>query len=236
MVSASETQKGGPTVAEQVTTDTVVVVGLGRFGGAVAESLVNLGHEVLGIDSDPRIVQDWSDRLTHVVEADATDTDALRQLGVQEFSRAVVGIGTNLETSVLTVLTLAEIGITEIWAKATSAKHGQILSRVGARHVIFPESEMGERVAHLITGRMLDYIELDDGFAIAKVRAPRDAVGRSLADLGLRSKWGITVVGTKVPGEDFTYAVPGTVIPDGGCILIVAGETSKVEQFAAATG
>ncbi|MEV8509948.1 TrkA family potassium uptake protein [Actinoplanes sp. NPDC051475] len=221
-------------MADKEATDNVVVVGLGRFGGAVADSLLNLGHEVLGIDSDPRIVQDWSDRLTHVVEADATDTDALRQLGVQDFSRAVVGIGTNLETSVLTVLTLAEVGVQEIWAKATSVKHGQILSRVGAGHVIFPESEMGERVAHLITGRMLDYIEFDDGFAIAKVRAPREAVGRSLADIGLRSKWGVTVVGTKLPGEDFTYARPETIVASG-CILIVAGSTSQVEQFAAAT-
>jgi trk system potassium uptake protein len=214
--------------------DNVVVIGLGRFGGAVAESLINLGHEVLGIDVDEDIVQDWSERLTHVVEADATDTDAMRQLGVQEFSRAVVGIGTNLETSVLTVLTLTEIGVTEIWAKATSVKHGKILSQVGARHVIFPESEMGERVAHLITGRMLDYIEFDDGFAIAKVRAPHDAVGKSLADIGLRTKWGVTVVGTKLPGEDFTYARPETVVPSG-CILIVAGDTTKVEQFAAST-
>ncbi|WP_306215611.1 potassium channel family protein [Actinoplanes sp. RD1] len=216
------------------TSDNVVVVGLGRFGGSVAESLVNLGHEVLGIDSDPRIVQDWSDRLTHVVEADATDTDALRQLGVQDFSRAVVGIGTNLETSVLTVLTLAEVGVSEIWAKATSQKHGQILSRVGARHVIHPESEMGERVAHLITGRMLDYIEFDDGFAISKVRAPEEAVGRSLAEIGLRSKWGVTVVGTKLPGQDFTYARPETVVPEG-CLLIVAGDTAKVERFAGVT-
>jgi trk system potassium uptake protein len=214
--------------------DNVVVIGLGRFGGAVAESLINLGHEVLGIDSDEHIVQDWGDRLTHVVEADATDTDAMRQLGVQDFSRAVVGIGTNLETSVLTVLTLTEIGVTEIWAKATSVKHGKILSQVGARHVIFPESEMGERVAHLITGRMLDYIEFDDGFAIAKVRAPNDAVGKTLADIGLRSKWGVTVVGTKLPGQDFTYARPETVVPPG-CILIVAGDTKKVEQFAAVT-
>jgi hypothetical protein len=134
--------------------DNVVVIGLGRFGGAVADSLVNLGHEVLGIDSNAHIVQDWSDRLTHVVEADATDTEAMRQLGVQDFSRAVVGIGTHLEASVLTVLTLAEIGVPEIWAKAISVKHGKILSSVGARHVIFPESEMGERVAHLITGRV----------------------------------------------------------------------------------
>jgi trk system potassium uptake protein TrkA len=214
--------------------DNVVVVGLGRFGGAVAESLMNLGHEVLGIDSDARIVQEWSDRLTHVVEADSTDTEALRQLGVQDFARAVVAIGTNLETSVLTVLTLSEIGVKEIWAKATSVKHGKILSRVGARHVTYPESEMGERVAHLITGRMLDYIEFDDGFAIAKVRAPKEAVGRSLSDIGLRSKWGVTVVGTKLPGQDFTYARPETVVPEGS-ILIVAGDTAKVETFASTT-
>ena len=212
--------------------DNVVVIGLGRFGGQVAESLQNLGHEVLGIDTDPRIVQDWSDRLTHVVEADATDTDTMRQLGVQEFPRAVIGIGTNLETSVLSVLTLADIGVPEIWAKATSDKHGKILRQVGARHVIFPEAEMGERVAHLLTGRMLDYIEFDDGFAIAKVRAPRGAAGRTLADLALRTKWGVTVVGTKRPGEDFVYARPETTVPDGA-VLIVAGDTAKVEAYAA---
>jgi trk/ktr system potassium uptake protein len=217
-----------------VRTDNVVVIGLGRFGSQVAESLVKLGHEVLGIDSDPRIVQDWSDRLTQVVEADATDNETLRQLGVPDFGRAVVGIGTRLEASVLTVLTLTELGVPEIWAKAISTKHGKILSSVGAQHVVYPEAEMGARVAHLITGRMLDYIEFDDGFAIAKVRAPAEAVGRTLADIGLRSKWGVTVVGTKLPGQDFTYAKPETVVPNG-CILIVAGATSKVEQFAGTT-
>ena len=211
--------------------DNVVVIGLGRFGSAVAESLIELGYEVLGVDSDPRLVQDWSDRLTHVAEADSTDEEALRQLGVHEFGRAVVGIGTNLETSVLTVLTLTEIGVQEIWAKATSVKHGKILSSVGADHVIFPEAESGERVAHLITGRMLDYIEFDDGFAIAKVRAPKGAAGRTLADLGLRTRWGVTVVGTKRPGEDFVYARPETTVPDNA-ILIVAGDTAKVEAYA----
>ncbi|BAL91077.1 putative cation transporter [Actinoplanes missouriensis 431] len=212
--------------------DNVAVIGLGRFGGSVAEALLDLGYEVLGVDSDPRIVLDWSDRLTQVVEADSTDEDALRQLGIPDFPRVVVGIGTNLETSVLTVLALQELGVPEIWAKATSVKHGKILSSVGADHVIYPESEMGERVAHLISGRMLDYIEFDDGFAIAKVRAPRGAGGRTLADLGLRSKWGVTVVGTKRPGEDFVYARPETPVPDGA-ILIVAGDTAKVEAYAA---
>lgn len=210
----------------------VAVIGLGRFGGAVAEALLDLGYDVLGVDNDPRLVLDWSDRLTQVVEADSTDEDALRQLGIQDFARAVVGIGTNLETSVLTVLTLTELGVPEIWAKATSVKHGKILSSVGADHVIYPEAEMGERVAHLISGRMLDYIEFDDGFAIAKVRAPRGAGGRTLAELALRSTWGVTVVGTKRPGEDFVYALPETPVPDGA-ILIVAGNTERVEAYAA---
>jgi trk system potassium uptake protein TrkA len=214
--------------------DNVVVIGLGRFGGAVAKSLLDLGHEVLGIDEDARIVQSWSDRLTHVAQADTTDNEALRQLGVPDFHRAVVGIGTDIEASVLTVLALTEIGVDDITAKATSAKHGKILRSVGAAHVVYPEAAMGERVAHLITGKMLDFIEFDDGFAIAKVRSPREAAGRTLADVALRTKYGVTVVGVKQPGSDFEYARPDTVVP-AGCTLIVAGKTAKVERFAAVT-
>ena len=214
--------------------DNVVVIGLGRFGGQVAESLTRLGHEVLGIESDMQIVQEWSDRLAHVVQADATDEDALRQLGVPDLRRAVVGIGADLEASVLTVLALVEVGVREIWAKAISVKHGKILRQVGAQHVIYPEAAMGDRVAHLITSHMIDFIEFDDGFAIAKTRAPKEAVGRSLADVGLRTTYGVTVVGVKESGRDFVYAQPQTVVPPGA-LMIVAGPTSKVQRFAAAT-
>jgi trk system potassium uptake protein len=218
-------------LAEQ---DSVVVIGLGRFGGQVAEALVRLGHEVLAIDEDPGIVQQWADRLTHVVQADSTDEAALRQLGVPDFRRAVVGIGTDIEASVLTVLALTEVGVPEIWAKAISGKHGKILSAVGANHVVYPEREMGDRVAHLITGRMLDYIEFGDGFAIAKTRPPKDASGRTLADSALRSRYGVTVVGVKRSNEDFTYARPETVVPPDA-LLIVAGSTRNVQRFAAET-
>jgi trk system potassium uptake protein len=214
--------------------ENVAVIGLGRFGGQVAESLTRLGHEVLGVDEDARLVQQWSDRLTHVVQADATDEDVLRQIGMGEFGRAVVGIGTDIEASVLTVLALTEVGVGDIWAKAISAKHGKILRSVGAHHVIYPEATMGERVAHLITSRMLDFIELDDGFAIAKTRAPRDAAGRTLADIGLRTRYGVTVVGVKTQGADFVYATPETVLPRNA-VLIVAGTTEQVQRFAAAT-
>jgi trk system potassium uptake protein TrkA len=213
---------------------TIAVIGLGRFGGQVAESLVRLGHEVIGIDENPKIVQHWADRLTHVVQADSTDDEALRQLGVADLASVVVGVGTDVEASVLTVVALTELGVQEIWAKAVTAKHGKILAAVGAHHVIYPEAAMGDRVAHLLNTKMLDYIEFEDGFAIAKTRAPRDASGKTLADLQLRRRFDVTVVGVKRSGHDFTYAVPETTINPGD-LLLVAGRTQQVQNFAATT-
>jgi trk system potassium uptake protein TrkA len=215
-------------------TDSVVVIGLGRFGSSVAQSLTRLGHDVLAIDEDMPLVQQWSDRLVHVAQADSTDADALRQLGVGDFDRAVVGIGTDIEASVLTVLALEEVGVPDIWAKAISEKHGRILERTGAHHVVYPEFAMGERVAHLVTGKMIDFIEFDDGFAIAKTTAPREALGQTLSESALRSKYGITVVGIKRLRHDFTYARPETFVEQGD-ILIISGATALVERFAALT-
>jgi trk system potassium uptake protein len=215
-----------------VGSDEVVVIGLGRFGTSVADSLRRLGHDVLAIDEDRALVQRWSDEFTHVVAADATDEDAMRQLGVDGFARAVVGIGTNLEASVLTVLTLAELGVQDIWAKAITRKHGQILHRVGAQHVVYPETAMGERVAHMVTGSMIDYIEFDDGFSIARTKSPQEALGKTLGESALRSRYGITVVGVKRRGQDFTYARPETEVRPGD-ELIVSGPTGKVERFSA---
>ena len=158
----------------------------------------------------------------------------LRCLGVQDFGRAVVGIGTDIEASVLTVLALSEQGIPDIWAKALGPKHGRILERTGAHHVVYPEAAMGGRVAHLVTGKMIDFIEFDDGFAIVKTRAPREAAGRTLAESALRSKYGVTVVGVKRPRADFTYARPETEVQQGD-LLIVSGPTKLVEAFAAVT-
>lgn len=214
--------------------DSVVVIGLGRFGSAVAQSLIELGHEVLGMDENAGRVQLWADRLTHVVQADSTNTEALRQLGVADFAHVVVGIGSDLEASVLTVLALQELGVKDIWAKAMSTKHGQILERTGTHHVVYPEAAMGERVAHMVTGKMFDFIEFEDGFAIAKTGAPPETHGKTLADSAVRSKHGVTVVGIKRPKADFAYAKPETVI-NRGDLLIVAGATKLVEKFAALT-
>lgn len=208
----------------------VVVIGLGRFGTAVASSLVSLGHEVLAIDEDADLVERWSDELTHVVRADTTDELALRQLGVGDFDKAVVAIGTEVEASILTVLALAEAGVTDIWAKAISRKHGHILERVGANHVVYPETSMGERVAHLLTGSMIDYIEFDDAFSIARTAAPRWTWDKTLAESAPRTHFGVTVVGVKRRGADFLHALPETLVVPGD-ELIVSGPTRAVETF-----
>jgi len=210
----------------------VLVVGLGRFGVAVSRSLERLGHDVLAVDERPEIVQRLANDFTHVVAADATDNEALRQLGVDQFRRAVVGIGTDIEASVLTVLSLVEFGVEEVWAKAINAKHARILERVGATHVIRPESDMGERVAHMVTGAMIDFMEFDDGFAIARTRTPYVAFDQTLEESALRSNYGVTVVGVKRRGEGFTYARPETVVTAAD-ELIVSGPTRRVEEFCA---
>lgn len=213
------------------TADQVLVLGLGRFGGAVASELVALGFEVLGCDADGRRVQALSDTLTHVVQADTTSELVLRQLGAGDFQYAVVGIGTDIEASILTTAALADCGIPNIWAKAVTQSHGRILNRVGAHHVVFPEHEMGQRVAHLVGGRVLDWFQLDEDFAMVETVAPADLVGRSLAEVGVRARYGVTVVCVKPAGETFTYATPDTVLEDGD-VLVVAGPTPKAEAFA----
>ena len=207
------------------------MVGLGRFGGAVAAELVGLDFEVLGIAADAAQVQQYSDVLTHVVQADATSDEVLRQLGVEDFGYAVVGIGTDIEASVLTTAALADLGVPTIWAKAVTAAHGRILERVGAHHVVFPEHDMGHRVAHLVGGGLIDWFQLDEDFALVETVVPAEMQGKSLGDLALRSRYGVTVVCIKPRGQGFTHATPETVL-DEGAVLVVAGPTKKAEDFA----
>jgi trk system potassium uptake protein TrkA len=219
-------QPGGLT-----THDPVLVIGLGRFGSALAIQLVDLGHEVLGVDADSALVQQHSRVLTQTVEADATDPVVLEQLGAADFPCAVVGSGTGIEASVLTVTALSDLGIPNIWAKAITEPHARILERVGAHQVVSPETEMGQRVAHFVTGRILGYLELDPGFAPAETTTPTELVGKTLTEVSLRSRYGITVVCIKPAGGAFTYATADTRL-GAGDTLMVAGETRLAEAFA----
>jgi trk system potassium uptake protein len=211
--------------------DSVVVIGLGNFGCTVAQTLTRLGYDVMGIDRDAQLAQALADKFTHTVQADASNANVLRQLGVADFTHAIVGIGSDVSSSLMTVMALTELNIKDIWVKALTTEHGQIAQRIGAHHVVHPEVEMGERIAHLITGRMVDYVEFDEGFALAKIHAPASTHNRALGDSGLVEVFGLTVVGVKHAGEDFQHATPDTVIlPED--LLIVSGPARKIEEFA----
>jgi trk system potassium uptake protein TrkA len=210
----------------------VLVIGLGRFGAGTAGQLDRLDREVLAVDADQALVQKWADRVTHAVQADARSIDALRQIGAQDFSVAVVAVGSSIEASVLITANLVDLKIPQIWAKAISQSHGKILERIGANHVIYPEAEAGERVAHLVSGRMLDFIEFDDDFALVKMYPPKPVRGRTLAEASVRKKYNITVVGVKSPGKPFTYAMPETVVSNRD-LIIVSGSEADIERFAA---
>ena len=213
----------------------VLIIGLGRFGAATAGQLARLDRDVLVVDTDASLVQKWSERVTHAVQADGRSIDALRQIGAQDFPIAVVATGSSVESSVLITANLVDLKVPQIWAKAISQSHGKILSRIGANHVIYPEAEAGERVAHLVSGRMLDFIEFDDDFAIVKMYPPKPIRGMSLGESGVRSKYGVTVVGVKSPGKDFTYATNDTVVSNHD-LVIVSGNSIDIERFASLPG
>jgi trk system potassium uptake protein TrkA len=210
----------------------VLVIGLGRFGAATAGELDKLGRDVLAIDEDPALVQKWSDRVKHSAVLDARNFNALEQVGARDFPIAVVATGSSIEASVLITTNLVDMKVPQIWAKAISESHGKILTRIGAHRVIYPEREAGERVAHLVSGRMIDFIRFDDNFALVKMYPPTAIRGLSLTDSEVRSKYNITVVGVKSPGKPFTYATEQTVVTNHD-LIIVSGTNEDIEAFAA---
>ncbi|MFL2001123.1 MULTISPECIES: potassium channel family protein [unclassified Microbacterium] len=209
----------------------VVVIGLGRFGGALATELARSGTEVLGIDADEDIVQSLNGVLTHVVRADSTRQVALDQLGVADFDRVVVGIGSDIEASILTASLLKRMGVRSIWAKAISEQHGLILEQLGIEHVIFPEADMGRRVAHLVRGSMLDYVEFDNDLVVAKTIAPQEMVGQTLEQSAVRRRHGITVVKIKSSDGQWHAAGASSLVSEGDT-LIVIGPVERTERFA----
>jgi trk system potassium uptake protein TrkA len=208
----------------------VMVVGLGRFGSALALELMRTGHEVLGVDTDERIVQHMSQELTHTVKADTTDEATLRELGVTEFDSAVVAIGADVESSILTTSLLLQLGVPNVWAKANSTSHGMILKQLGCHHVIFPEAEMGKRVAHMVSGETLDYVSIDSDFVMVKTEVPPSFDGQTLADLKIRSTYGVTVVAVTKGDGKYVPAFPETVLNEGNQI-VVAGQVEPLNEF-----
>lgn len=216
-------------MAKRALSEAVLVIGLGRFGSSIATTLDALGREVLAVESDPVLVQKWSHQF-RVIEADATSPEALEQLGARDFPFAVVAVGTSVEASVLITANLVDLGLEQVWAKAMSVAHGTILNRIGAHHVVYPEHDAGERVAHMVSGKMLDYIEIEDHFAVVKMFAPAQLQNQSLEELNLPQKYGITVIGIKPPDMPFEYATPQLKF-GAGDVIIISGAADAVETF-----
>lgn len=173
----------------------VLVVGLGRFGSAVARELERLGNEVMAVDRDEAPVNEIARAVTHAVQLDASDEAALRSIGAADFRHAIVAISGLTEPSIFATLSLKRLGVQNVIAKAGSAIHGEILTRVGADRVVFPELEIGERLAHTFAvPNVTDYLDVAPDFGIVKVRPPRSIVGRTLGEIDFRGRLGLTVV------------------------------------------
>lgn len=217
--------------SERATTEAVLVVGLGRFGTAMAQTLMELDIEVMAVDVNRDLVNRWADELSICRELDATDPAALQEVGVDRFDVGVVAIGDNIEASILATAALVDLGVDTVWAKAITAEHGRILERIGAHHVVFPEHEMGRRVAHVVGGHVVDFFQLDEEFVIAELAAPPWVLDQTLAESSIRSSHGVTVVCVRHQGGAFTNAEADTMIEDGD-LLVVAGNKDKIYEFA----
>ena len=207
-----------------------IVVGLGRFGRAIAETLCQDGEEVLGVDRRMDLVEEMRDVLTHAVQLDAMDRDALAALGVQDFDVAFVTMGSDIRASGTIVLLLKELGAKRVIAKAQDEFHGRMLEKLGADQVLFPERDMGRRVAHnLVSSNIIDYLELSPEYSLAEVRPMPEWIGKALKDLNLRSRHGVNVVAIRNGDALNAMPLPETVFREGDVLLVVTREETLMK-------
>lgn len=212
-----------------MTSKQYVVIGLGRFGTSIAKTLYSLGNEVLAIDIDEDVIQEISQEVTHAVQADSTDESVLKALGLRNFDIGVVTIGADIKSSIMTTVLLKELGINFVIAKAHDEIHAKVLYKIGADRVVFPERDMGIRVAHnLCSSNILDYIELSPDYSIMEVTAINKWVGKSLKDLSIRSKYGINVMAIKRE-NDINISPQADEYIRKDDILVVIGGTENLK-------
>ena len=214
----------------------VAVLGLGRFGSAVARELARLGHDVLAVDADERLAHALANNVSHAAQADITDREALQDLGLQDFDTAIVAVSSHVEISVMATALLKRLGVRRIVAKAASELHGEILGEVGAHRVVFPERETGIRVAHSFAAAgVLDYLDVTPGYGLARAPVGGAWVGRSLGELDLQTSCGVHAVLLARAG-DVLLDPPGSEVLQAGDVLIVAGRDEDLERLPGTTG
>ncbi|WP_195575714.1 potassium channel family protein [Paenibacillus sp. 1001270B_150601_E10] len=207
------------------------VLGMGRFGSSVAQSLSKMGFEVLAIDESEQRIQEVANMVTHAVSADTTDEEALKALGIRNFDVVVVSIGQDIQASILTTLILKDLGVPMIVTKAVNELHGKVLSKIGADKVVFPERDMGTRVAHnLIAPNILDYIELSDNHSIVEVRASRGMVGQNLIELDIRARFGCNIMAIKNNGHINISPLADYRLQEDD-ILVIVGQNDNLNKL-----
>ncbi len=207
------------------------VIGLGRFGRSVAKSLFEMGYEVMGIDGKESIIQESISFVTHAVQADSTDEQALKELGIRNFDTVVVAIGEDIQASILTTLILKQMEVPIVVVKAQNDLHGKVLYKIGADKVVFPERDMGLRVAHhLISPNIIDMIELSDNYSIVEVTAGKSMVGKSLKELQVRAVFGCSVMAIKT-GEHINIAPLAEDTIHQNDVLVVIGKNADLQRF-----
>ncbi len=214
------------------------VIGLGRFGLSVAKTLTEQGCQVLAIDKDEELVQDASEFVAEAVQVDATDEKSLKAVGIKNVDVAVVGIGTNLEASILTTLTLKEMGVQEIVARAVTEEHGKVLEKVGATKVVFLERDMGMRVANsLVSPSIIEHIYLSPEYSIMETLAPQIFIGQSIGNLDIRAKHGLTIIGVRKKDQpnnkvcELNIAPRADYVITQGDVLILLGSNENLNKF-----
>jgi trk system potassium uptake protein TrkA len=209
----------------------VMVIGLGRFGSAVSRELERLGHEVLAIDRVEQRVNDLAPDVTHALQLDAADEDALRSAGAADFSTAIVAISTDAEPSIFATMVLKRLGVRTVIAKAGSLLHGEILSRVGADRVVFPERETGLRLAHSFNvPHVIDYLDVAPSFGIEKIRPPKSFVGKTLGELDLKQRLGLTPIVLRRGQQVFVNPAREERVTEGDELILI-GRDEKLEQL-----
>lgn len=207
------------------------VIGLGRFGTSVAKTLATMGHEVLVIDERQEKIQEIVGEVTHAIQADAKDEHALKALGIRNFDVVIVAIGKDTEANILVTVLLKELGVKYVVAKARTALQGKVLERVGADKVVYPERDMGMRVAHsLVSSNVLDHIDLSDKHSILEVVAPEMLIGKTIRQSALRAKYDITVMAIKRGDEIIVNPSPDEPIKEGD-IIVAVGENGKLRKI-----
>ena len=207
-----------------------VVIGCGRFGSSVAKTLYSLGHEVLAIDKNEEKVQNIAEQVTHAVEADCTDENVLKSLGIRNFDVAVISIGSDIQSSIMATLICKELGVQYVLCKAQNELQAKVLYKIGADRVVFPERDMGIRVAHnLVSQNVLEYIELDPHYSIAEIVAPSKWIGKTIGQLDLRANYGITVMAVK-QGININISPEADDVLKAGDILVVIGKNEQINK------